>query len=251
MHTGVYWQIVYWLSTPTLVVIAIILFWRKLYKELPLFTIYILAAILADLARLIAQQWNSREYANIFWTTQAVVTALALLAAYELCMKRLFAAFYKVRFYRALFPAVAAIVFAIGLMTALNTNRKVFIRVQVIQVFDVLQVAILAFLVALMIFMGRRWTRVEFGIALGLGLDAAAILITMANWTKHTFFSKVSGDLPVITTDIACLVWLIAFLKPERPSPVPAAPVSPEVLREARKWEETLKGSLGKKKGLD
>jgi hypothetical protein len=58
-------------------------------------------------------------------------------------------------------------------------------------------------------------------------------------------------ELPVFAYDLACLIWLISFLRPEQATPVATAPVSPEILDQARKWEETLKESVtGKKRPL-
>lgn len=251
MHAGAYWQVIYWFSTPILAVLAILLFWRRLNRDFPLFTAYTLAAFLSDVARLVAYQASSLAYTYTYWTTQAVVTALALLVIYDLCLRRLFAAFYKVRFYRFLFPAVALIIGAVAVMTIFSTNRRMYVLAQVIHVFDVLQVAILLFLVGLMIFMGRRWSRTEFGIAMGFGVDAAAYLVTLASWTKRTPLTKIAADIPTFSYDLACLIWLVTFLKPEKTTPAPTQPVSSEVLKDAKKWQETLKGSLTGKKPPD
>jgi hypothetical protein len=54
--------------------------------------------------------------------------------------------------------------------------------------------------------------------------------------------------LPVVVYDLACLIWLITFMRPEKPAVAPTAPVGPEVVHQAREWEAALKDSLTKKK---
>jgi len=97
-----------------------------------------------------------------------------------------------------------------------------------------------------MTFMGRRWSRYEFGIALGFGLQASAELIVSTKWTKDLGYIS---ELPLIAFDAACLIWLITFLKPEKTAPAPTQSVSPEVLEEAKKWQETLQESLSGREG--
>jgi len=107
-------------------------------------------------------------------------------------------------------------------------------------------VTVLIFFVGLMIFMGRRWTRYELGIAMGLALQASAVLITSAIYSP--FVRSLLERLPVIVYDIACILWLVTFLKPETFESPPTAPISREIIEETKKWEHTLKKSLTRKK---
>jgi hypothetical protein len=102
-----------------------------------------------------------------------------------------------------------------------------------------------------MAFMGRRWGRYEFGIAAGLGVNAAALLTTFAVFTKSVPMHGIIRDLPVFGEDAAALIWLLFFLWPENQIAVPAKPVSPTVLQEAKEWEEVLRRSLKREKPED
>jgi hypothetical protein len=51
----------------------------------------------------------------------------------------------------------------------------------------------------------------------------------------------------VIAYDIACLIWLYCFwTSPKVQAPDPPAPLSPDALHEAKKWEETLKDFIAR-----
>ena len=249
MFTQLLAQIVGWLSLPVLAVLAGILVWRRALRAFPHFFNYVVINELVGLARLLAYHAPAM-YGRIYWISDVLIAIFAFLATYELFAKRLFPRFSSVRFYHYLFPAAATVVSLVAVPPLIEMHRR-SILLMTIHVFDVLRVAILFFFVGLMVFMGRRWTRYEFGIAMGLVVEASALLMTSVVWPSQSFIRHAMDQLPVIAYDIACLIWLITFLKQEKPEPVPSVPVSPEVLKEARKWEETLKGSLSKKKSPD
>jgi len=247
MHTGVLWEIFYWLSTPTMAVVAGILLWRKLTRAFPFFFSYIAASFLGDMARLFAYQGSPSNYAYTYWITQLVNTVFMLLATYELSLIHLFPGFYKVSFYRYLFSIVAVIAVGLGVFTALGSITLAVLG-NAINILNVLQVLALLFFVGLMVFMGRRWGHYEFGIGLGLGLNTTAFVIMFAVFLKNGPIHGILRELPVFALDASCIIWLITFLTPEKTTPAPTQPVSPEVLEEAKKWQETLKESLGGKK---
>jgi len=92
-----------------------------------------------------------------------------------------------------------------------------------------------------MLIMGREWDRQEFGIAFGFGLDVSTSLASIALFS-HISVNATFGRLPAIAYDIACFVWLYCFWSGGRAAiEVPSEPLQPEMLREARKWEEVLK----------
>lgn len=243
-------QIVGWFSLPVLALLAGILIWRKIPRKFPHFFSYIVVDVLAGLGRLWIYYTKPQSYISIYWLSEILGALVALLATYELFAKRLFPRFYTVRFYRYLFPIAATLIALFAVPAAFQTQKHA-VTLMIIHVFDVLRVTMLLFLVGIMAFMGRHWNRYEFGIAMGLVVEASALLMTSAIWTQRSFVRHLLDQLPAVSYDVSSVIWLITFLKPEKPELVPTVPVSPEVLQEARKWEETLKGSLGKKKGLD
>lgn len=244
------WQIIDWFSLPVLAALVVVLVWRRATREFPYFFYYIAACELIGLVRLCFYSPVTFTYFYIYWTTDVIIAVGAFLATYELFIKRLFPKFHTVAFYRYLFPTAALVVTLIAVPAALQT-RKAHSLLVLIHVLDVFRVTVLIFFVGLMIFMGRRWTRHELGIATGLGLQASAVLITSAVWARNPLVRNVLERLPVIVYDLASMIWLVTFLKPEKPTTVPSGPISPEVLTEARKWQEAAKGSVSSKKDPD
>lgn len=244
-------QLVGWFSLPVLIVLAGILLWRGIPREFPHFFNYVAANAVIGLVRLCAYRAGTpHAYAVIYWTSEVLIAVFAFLATYELFIKRLFPRFSAIRLYQFLFPAAAIVIVVIAVPAALESHKNLILRAT-IHTIDILRVSTLIFFVGLMVFMGRQWTGYEFGISLGLVVEASALLTTTGAWSRRGFVRHFLDELPDIAYDIACVIWLITFLKREKPVPLPATPIDPEVVKEAKKWEETLKGSFGKKKDSD
>jgi|SRR5215467_9355210 len=250
MHAGVFKQITYWFCTPALAVLVGLLFWRRLASQFPFFLIYVIVACLRDLVGLWAYYRSRANYFYIYWIAYLVSAFCIFLATFELFIRRLFPRFYNVLFYRYLFSVAGVAAIALGIYAASGGGNLAIVP-NVINTLNFLRVVVLIFLVALMLFMGRHWNRYEFGIALGLGVDAAAFVITYALFLRSGPLHGIVRELPVLAGDAACLIWLVTFLKPEKTTPAPTQPVSSEVLKDAKKWQETLKGSLTGKKPPD
>ena len=244
MQTPVYLQIVYWLSTPALAALVILFLYRKLYKDFPVFFSYAVVACLDDIARFIALRLSFRIYNNTYWITELLNTVLALAAINELFLRRLFPKFHRVGFYRYLFSITAVIVVVLAALTALNAI-SVSVLINFLRFTDFTRVATLCFFIALMLFMGRSWSRYEFGLTAGFVIDAAAFLATFALGLKRHLHGVVAL-LPVVAFDLASLIWLVYFLRAEEVTPVKSA--SPELVETAKKWEKMLKDSLAGKK---
>lgn len=246
MQKAIFAGVFYWLSTPVLVAVAGLLLWRKLWRQFAFFFCYIALELAIDAARK-ATFSKPKAYLYTYWITAVVAALFALLATCELFVKRIFPRFYEVGFYRYLFLVVGAILAGLAMLTVFG-GLGFAVLANLFRTFDFLRAAVLVFFIALMLFMGRGWARYEFGIALGLGLDAAAFLVVFAIFTRSGPLHGVLRDLPVFAFDAASIIWLVTFLRPEKPTVVRAAPVRPEVLEQAREWERTLKDSLGGKK---
>jgi hypothetical protein len=241
-------KIIGWAALPMLAVLAGLLIWRKTLRQFPYFFYYVVVGELIGIVRLIFYNFydpRGRLYFYIYWITDLLIAIAAFLTSYELFVGRLFPRFRAVRFYRYLFPGAAMVVACLAVPAALQRNH-ISIVLTAVHVFEVLRVTVLLFFVGLMIFMGRHWGRYEFGIALGLGILASALLITSARWTQNS--AVLSSLLPVTAYDFACLIWLITFAKAERSIEVANQEVRPELVQTARQWEETLKDSFASKK---
>ncbi len=251
MHTGILWQVIYW--SPILMLTALIaLFLRRgLVREFPWFFGYIVVDWSKDVAEFVVYSgafggYPSLNYVYTYWTSHLIGSLFLLVAAYELSLTRLFPRFYKVSFYRHLFSLAAVMIAGLGLFAAYG-ERQLSVVPKVIHIADVLHVLALLFFVGLMQFMGRRWARYEFAIAAGLGVNAVAFVLWFVIFLKFGP-GPPARDLPSVADFLTCLAWLITFLRPQDAGITLAAPVSPEILDQTRKWEEALKESFSRKR---
>jgi hypothetical protein len=237
-----------WVGLPSLALLAVILIYRRWYREFPFFCLYVIGAEFVGIARLFFLNAPTRIYSRVYWISDTALAAFAFLATYELFFKRLFPGFYKTRFYRFLFPAAAILVTTIvaggsligGHLSALGMTTRVFVF---------LQAAILVFFIALMIVMGRRWSKQEFAIAFGFGLDVSTSSILIGILSHTASRNEILNRLAVIAYDIACLVWLYCFwTAPKAQGSISPPTLSTEALHEAKKWEDSLKDFMSQGK---
>src|SRR5215470_10983035 len=205
MFAEILTQIIDWLGLPVLALIAVLLIWRKTQREFPYFLLYVLVVEFVGIARLLIFHFARKGYFYAFWITEALIAIFTFLVSYELFVRRLFPRFLNIAFYRYLFP-IAGLAIALIAVPAALQNRKGSLILAATHGLTILLVTVLLFFVGLMTFMGRRWSRYEFGIALGFGLQASAELIVSTKWTKDLGYIS---DLPLIAFDAACLIWLI------------------------------------------
>lgn len=238
-----YWAniLIDWFALPSLAVLACILLYRKFYREFPLFFSYVVLTEMVGLTRYAASKGSPSVYSKVYWISNLVVVLFAFLASYELFVKRLFPRFYKIRFFRILFTLAAILVNVVVVIAAIYGNHKRWLLLSA-RIEEFLRAAVIFFFVALMTVMGRRWEMKEFGIAFGFGLDVAISLASVALWAQASNRSPLVSRIPVIAYDIACIIWIYCFWNAPMSEPaVPTAPLSPEALHEAKKWEESLK----------
>jgi hypothetical protein len=217
--------------------------------ELPVFACYLMVSEACNAARFVAFRTSPKAYFYTYWLTDSFVSAFALLAVYELLARRLFPGFRRVRFYRRFFPMAAVPILGIGILAGfviVTHYKKAGILVQIVHSFDGLRLALLVFLAALMLMMGRRWRGYELGVALGLGLDAMGFLVTASTFAKFKTLRPIGLIASPIASDLACIVWLIACLRAQKsslPEDEPAQ-VDSQIVGEARKSEDTVKSWL-------
>jgi hypothetical protein len=237
-----------WLGLPALALLAFILVYRRWHRVFPFFTLYVIAAGLIGILRLASLHAPPRLYARIYWISDAISAALALIATYELFFKRLFPSFYRVRFYRALFPLAAVLITVGGVCDALLGGHFSIVA-KTINLYIFVRAAGLLFFVALMLVMGRQWSRQEFGIAFGFGLDVSVSLILLGTWLRTSNRSGIIAELTPIAYDVVCLIWLYCFwASPKTQAPTPSPALSTQALQEAKKWEGSLKDFMSQGK---
>jgi hypothetical protein len=241
-HADWLWEILDWLSLPVLAGVAGILVWRKLHREFRFFFWYLVITDIATGVRFVAQFQGRRTYFYAYWISDLVVTVFNVLAVYELFARRLFPRFHKVRLYRYLFPIVASGIIFLSWLTALEAPNKAAALAIEDRVLDFVLAAMLAFFVSLMMVMGRTWTKYDFGIAFGFGINSAAFLVTSAMWVRTHYRPTSVDQLPLIAYDASSLIWLYCFWTGDKVSGgSDSLPLDPVMLEQGRKWETVLK----------
>jgi hypothetical protein len=230
-----------WMGLPSLALLAGILVYRRWHREFPFFFCYILGAEFVGVCRLVFMRAPANVYSHVYWISDTVLAAFAFLATYELFFKRLFPGFYKTVFYRRLFPAVAILVTVLVALTSLTVSHSSALGTTA-RVYVFLSAVILVFFAALMIVMGRHWSKQEFGVAFGFALDVSTSSIFLGMLSNAATRNESLSRIAVFAYDIACIVWLYCFwTAPKAQATVPSPVLSTEALHEAKKWEESLK----------
>src|SRR5215472_6845095 len=167
---------------PLLVVslLVAIFLWRRAWREVPFFFVYLASALLIGIVRYAALLLSRRSYFYTYWISDLIISIVAFLPMYEVFLRQLFAGFSKNRFYRNVFPLVAAAVLVLGVLTALQARDKGAAFQMASRAFDFMRTSVLVFFIGLMLFMGRYWTRYDLGITLGFAIQAAVALTAAA-----------------------------------------------------------------------
>jgi len=244
-------NLLFWFPVVILTLLSAVFLWGRIWRELPLFFFYIASAAPLGLLRFTVYHWNQSAYFYVYWISELAEAVIFSLALYEVFIRRVFPRFHKVRFYRGLFPSAAVAILLLTIVAVLfSPDRKSAFQVAS-SAFDFVRTAFLVFFMVLMLLMGRQWGRYDLGITLGFGIQAAAALANAAVRTRLGGHRSVIFDTAeIVTFELACVIWLITFLKPERSDRLqPAGPLDASVLPQARSWESVLKEWLtpGKK----
>lgn len=242
---GVLPNLLFWFPVVVLTLLSAVFLWRRIWSELPLFFLYIVSAPAVGMLRYAAFLASKTVYFYVFWISELELAVVFSLALYEVFLRRLFPQFHKIRLYRRLFPAVAALILLLTIAAAVQSADTKAAFLVASRAFDFVRTAFLVFFMILMLLMGRQWTRYDLGITLGFGVQAAVALANAAVRARLGHRSPTFDTLEAITFEIACVIWLVTFVKPERSGYLqPAAPLDPAMLHQARKWETILKDWL-------
>lgn len=251
MSSSTWLFVLRWFPVLATVVLTGIFVWRRLYRELPFFFLYLVAALLGLVARVIGALYLKAAFFYIYSISDLAGSLVVFLAIYEVFLKRLFPGFFKTHFYRNLFPLVGAVILLITILTAIRAPDRRAAFQAASQAFDFARTAVLGFCVVLILLMGRRWTKYNFAIVMGFGIQAAVAMIDVAVSARLHRQTEFMGYAELIAYNAGCLIWLIGFWKPEKPIHVASADqLTPQTVQQAREWEDSLKNwrDSGKRK---
>src|SRR5215472_13763508 len=237
-----------------LLVLALIIVRRRLYREFPLFFTYVVFSAVVGALRETAID-HRFLYFWLYWITEALYGILALLVLREV-FNRVFALPYEdYRWFRFLLPAALFIILGFSFLEAvIHPSGGGYIPrlITAIYWFDLgvhaLEGTVLLLVVALIVVFPVAWRQHEFGILAGFGVSAcitilADLMMLQAGSRYETFFRY--G--PPIAYVLATFVWLHAFLLPAQSRP--QSQLHPdemlEIVRRSRKLLEKIERALG------
>lgn len=203
-----------------LLAIAAILLKRQLFREFPLFFVYILYSAIVGVLREIAVEHRVFYY-WVYWITEGIYGVTEVLVITEV-FRRVFAMEYEFRrWFRAILPITIFLIFGFSLWQTVfhPLGRRIPLMVNAIYWFDfgvhLLEGAILALLPILMTVAPVRWRPREFGTLVGFGVAASftlfAYLMRFEWGSRYELFFRYGPPAGYI---LATLVWLHAFLRP-------------------------------------
>jgi hypothetical protein len=239
------WFLVVWLPVGELSMVAAIFFWRRLWRDLPFFFLYLAFALLVGVVRYLSSPFGEWPVFYTYWISDLIASLVVFLAMYEVFLRRLFAKSNKNPFYKRFFPLVAVVILVLAVLTAVQAPDKGAAFSMASRAFDFIRTAVLVFFMGLMVLMGRGWSRYDLGITLGFAIQAAVALANAAVRASTHYQATALNSAEIVAYDLSCLIWLITFWKPEKRTQfITPEQLDPEMLQQARSWETQLKAWL-------
>lgn len=247
-------QIVAWTGPVLQACIAGLMWSKQLHRRFPLFFIYTVYSIITTATRNVLFIANSRSFAVVFWSTEAVYVLLGLAAIYE-SFRKLFRPLYGVWWFRILVYLVVIIPLALSVRAILKNPpteaNGVGAAILLVEIgARYVQGGLFALSFITIRFFRLPASRYASGIVDGFGIAAIGILAgSILRSVFGTNFNTFFRFAPVVAYIIALLVWLVSLLGREEENgenmmlPVPLEQMPGdlrrqiELIRKARKPE--------------
>lgn len=219
----------------------------KLRQEFPFFFHYILFQALGGLGLFVVFQIKSHQaYFYVYWVLAAVGAVLEFSVIYEIfdCAFRPFAALRD--FSSIIFRWAGLLLLMVGVVMAMtsasgNVNRITLGILAVERGVLLIQGGLLLFLLMYSSRLGMTYQHHGFGIALGLGFNAAAHLIL--NSLRAQFgrdWNPTYNMLLIICYNVAVTTWAAYMFSPEPARVTEAAQYEPKPI--LQRWNQVLAG---------
>jgi hypothetical protein len=232
VHLSLFENTLWILGTTLKVLLCALVFYRALYRRLPLFAVYVsLLVAEAILIRWTYHHWgySSRVALYVYWCDLGVILLARGFVVAELCWTSLrdYPAVWSLVGWLLIVISVGLLVYA-GVTASKNSSPTITFLLTAERGLElsvaVLLVALLAFGVRYHVWLGA----VERNITLGLAIYSTFQMVNntfMNDWMVRYFHWWVS--VRVISFDLAMIIWIIPLLRP-----VPSRPSSPTVISE-------------------
>jgi hypothetical protein len=222
-----------------------LLLWRGVYREFPLFLIYVGLSLPATAGRLLTVG-NYQLYFVVFWCSNAVLLLLGLAALHEV-FRWVYAGFYEFWWFRLVYYGAIGLVLLITLRNALvnppvQTHPLVSLAVSMGISINLLQAGIVALFGVFAKPLAIEHRRYPFGIVAGF---AASSLGAFFGYFGRSIFGKkldiFTQNVSAVAYIFALVIWLAAFARPE-PEESAWTPAMPpeEMLRVVRGYLRAL-----------
>ena len=203
-----------WCAQPPLqLVVAAILWRRKLHKQFPVFFLFLLAQV-ANFA-IMFPLWLIRAgtaYFWLFWLGEAVTAVLGFKVIHEVFLD-VFRPYHTLKdLGTLLFKWAGVVMLLVSVVVAFSSssdqnpmmNATTTLQLSV----RIVQVGLILFLLLFSSFLGVSRKQISFGISLGLGLTGGVELMLLAlnsgGFVRHENFDLIN----MLTYDFAIFVWL-------------------------------------------
>ncbi len=236
--------ILWWGAIPLQMVLLYVLVRKRSFRTFPWFFAYTAFAVTAGIGRFLIRNHHS-GYSRVYWATEAIYPLLGIAVMYEV-FRNVFRNFSRLWWFSAIFPLVVLLCLGLTISRSLSvpsgvqTGPAAWILGAEMGV-RLLQVAMFALLVTLVLLFGLRWRQQAFGICAGYGLFASVALLTTTEFYEFgTRFKFLWGLVSVITYSMAVLIWLWYFSVPEK-AELPRAEEPPVSAQEMDRYKEIVR----------
>jgi hypothetical protein len=210
--------ILWWGELPLQAILLYVLVRKKAFRTFPWFFAYTLFAVAAGTGRFLVRDHHF-AYFWVYWITQAISSGLGIAVMYEVFQK-IFRNFSRLWWFPPIFPLTAILCLALTIFRSVTVpsgleGGAIAWIVGTELGLRLLQVAMFALLVTMVLLFGLRWRQQAFGICAGYGLHASVALLTTTKFYEFgTRFKYLWGVVSIITYSIAVLIWLWYFSVP-------------------------------------
>jgi len=203
---------VLWCAQPILqLVVATILWRRKLQKQFPVFFVFLLAQVVNFAVLFPLWRTFNTGYFAFFWLGEAVNAVLGFKVIHELFLD-VFRPYHTLKdLGTLLFKWAGVVMLLVSLVVAFSNSADQNPLMQAITTLQmsvrIVQVGLILFLLLFSHFLGVSRKQVSFGISLGFGLFAGVELMLMALSSGGFIKRNLLNLANMSTYNLACFVW--------------------------------------------
>lgn len=235
--------ILWWGELPLQAALLYVLVRKQSFRTFPWFFAYTLFTVTAGATRFMVRDHHS-AYFWVYWTTQAASSLLGIAVMYEV-FGNVFRNFSRLWWFPPIFPLTVVLSLALTISRSLSLPNGLKGAIAWIVGAELglrlLQVAMFALLVTLVLLFGLRWRQQAFGICAGYGLHASVALLTTTKFYEFgTKFKFLWGLVSIITYSMAVLIWLWYFSIPVR-TELPRTDEPPLSAQEMGRYKEIVR----------